>query len=213
MSSVRIVEPVTLKLTFKAAGITTVTDKVFDRLADARLAGRRDACMRGTVKVEILGADGALLSTCAKARRNWWFDLCRGQLEVTGDAQTCTCGGAPSVAVDKPGQYMQGMGWYWGCDRCGAYCWSQVQPAGASAKAKLLPADHQIIQLAGRGLPEAQLANELRRLDLTSTQFHLRLLVLLRTEEALAAYPVIVGRLRRLMQVSPRTRPKTIKSG
>lgn len=64
------------------------------------------------------------------------------------------------------------------------------------AVAELTPQDHDIIVLAGKGLTEAQLANRLLPLGLSNTRFHARLRVLLESEAALAAHPVIVNRLR-----------------
>jgi hypothetical protein len=125
---VPIVEPVTRRLEFRALGEITVTKKVFDNMATARQSGRQDVCMVGTVRVDIFGADGALLSTCTRTAGNRWRDLCRGTATVTADEQSCSCGGVPTVAVGKTHQYDRHLGWFWSCDRCGSCVWSHIEP-------------------------------------------------------------------------------------
>lgn len=127
---VPIVEPVTSKLTFRTGGRTEVVEKTYPTMAAARLSGRRDVCMNGAVRVQIVGADGELLATCARQAGNYWHDLCRGKLTVTDDRQTCSCGGTPTVATDQPGQFERSLGWSWSCNRCGAHLWSHVTPGG-----------------------------------------------------------------------------------
>jgi hypothetical protein len=99
----------------------------FASIAEARHEGRLNACLNGTESVTIVGADGALLCSYERVD-NIWNDLCRGELTVTDAEQVCTCGGVPTVAIDKPMQHEKTMGWFWSCDRCGAFTWSHVDP-------------------------------------------------------------------------------------
>lgn len=102
-------------------------------IEEARHEGRLNACLAGTESVTIVGADGVPLCSY-KRSDNIWNDLCRGELTVADDERGCTCGGVPTVAVDKPMQHEKTMGWFWSCDRCGAFTWSHVDPqATASA--------------------------------------------------------------------------------
>lgn len=129
MSPVRIVEPVVRRLAMEATGPVPawVDDRQYATMAEARQAGLQLSCLRGTTAVTITGADGALLCSYQRAD-NIWRDLCRGTLTLTAGARSCSCGGAPTVAVDKPYQHEPTLGWYWSCDRCGAHAWSHVDP-------------------------------------------------------------------------------------
>jgi hypothetical protein len=124
----RIVEPVIRCWTFTAGGHTTSTDTTFTDIAEARQDGLKLACLNGTTAVTIVGADEAVLREYDRTD-NLWHDRCRGRLTVdqTG-TRTCSCGGVPTVAIDKPMQHERTMGWHWGCDRCGAWSWLHVEP-------------------------------------------------------------------------------------
>ncbi|GLY08327.1 hypothetical protein [Actinoplanes sp. NBRC 101535] len=127
---VRIVEPVACALTMTVAGQDQTVETVHDDVAVARRQARKLTCCRGTVTVTVTGADGALLYTYDRAD-NLWRTPAAGVLEVTDGRQTCSCGHAPTVAVDKPYQYEPVVGWHWSCGRCGASAWSKVVPPGA----------------------------------------------------------------------------------
>jgi hypothetical protein len=103
------------------------TDQEFASMEMARGNGLQLSCLSGTVEIVIVGADGAVLSRYER-RDNFWRDLCRGELVVTPQGQSCSCGGTPDVAVEMPYQHEPTMGWYWSCERCGAWLWSHVDP-------------------------------------------------------------------------------------
>lgn len=136
-----IVEPVIRYLTMDIGGEETTTDREFATIAEARADGLQVSCLRGTVTVTILGANDALLCSYQRAD-NIWRDLCRGVVSVTGEAQVCSCGGVPSVAVDKPYQHDQSMGWFWSCSRCGAFTWSKADPPSVVTGSKPSGGEH-----------------------------------------------------------------------
>lgn len=72
--------------------------------------------------------------------------------------------------------------------------------------AGLSEVDDGILRLAGSGADAGAMANAIRDLGMDEVPFYQRLNRLLDDPDALAAYPVVVNRLRRLREGSARRR-------
>lgn len=125
MTRPTIIEPVTRRWTLEGEVSGGTTSSTYDTLVEARRDGLQLSCLSGSVTVDIVGADGALLCFWCRAD-NRWRDLCRGVLTVAEDP-SCSCG-AERDALTRGLQEELTLGWYWLCRRCGASAWSHIGP-------------------------------------------------------------------------------------